>query len=59
MLIADIERTLQELLRKVVKESEKKGVNIKCKMTEWMDGCQQKEHSDYKLDIKIKQVPNI
>lgn len=49
VLIADIESKLQELLHKVVKESEKKELIIKCKMTECMDGCQQNEHPNIQI----------
>lgn len=36
VLIADMERKLQKLLQKVVKESDKKGQSINCKKTECM-----------------------
>lgn len=36
VLIADTERTLQKLLRKLVKKSKRKGLNINYKKTEYM-----------------------
>lgn len=57
LMMADIERKLQELLDKIVKESSKKGLTINCKQTECMDVSKRNSPSS-KLqirDVKIKQ----
>lgn len=60
-LMADTERKLHELfLAKVVKESEKKGLNINCKKTEYTV-VNKTNRLWYKLrieDTKLKQVEN-
>lgn len=52
VLIAYTERKLQELPQKVVKEIEKKGLNINCKKTE----CMVVSKRNNSGDITIKQV---
>lgn len=55
MLIADTELKLQELLQKVAKENEKKGLSIDCKKRECVVLSQKKkkndQHAIYKLNI--------